>query len=398
MSDDARFEGDASASPGNIGGIRLGLDSMRAVLAQLGHPEQALRTISIAGTNGKGSTAAMVVSALRAADYRVGLFHSPSLGEDHEQIELDGRPIDAAAYRRLTDAVRRAAADREIEISPFETLTAVALLAFAEADVDLAVLEAGLGGARDATNVTEPRVSALVSVGFDHREHLGDSLARIATDKAGIFRPGRPAVVGRLPVEAFDAVGAIGSRIGADLDPILDHPPWDGPLGLDGVHQRDNAAVAVRILDHLRSDGFDRIDAATIARGLATCRWPGRLEWLDGTARPILLDAAHNLDGATALAEHLAHENLRPDLVFGAYADKDAAGMLATLRPRVARTVLVPLDSPRSWTPSRFAMSGDHVASDVETALADAFGVADASPILCAGSVFLVGAVRRFLI
>lgn len=369
-------------------------------------------TVLVAGTNGKGSTAALVASATRAAGYRVGLFTSPSLGDAREQVEVDGEPLPPDAYARLESSVARAAERAGVDPSPFETLTAVAFLAFAGEEtgepsrrpVDLAVVEAGLGGARDATNVADPRASAIVSVGLDHREHLGDTLAEIARDKAGVFRKDRPAVIGWLDDEALDAALGHAEAIGARVDRASERGAWTGELGLAGAHQRRNARVAVSLLEHLRADGFDRLDDAAIERGLASCRWPGRLEWIDVVGRRVLLDAAHNVEGARALGEYLDAElpgETRPDLLFGAYRDKDAAGMLQALRPRVARVWLAPLDSQRSWDPAPHAREQERVAPDVSSALAEALAEPEATeqrrPLLVAGSVFLVGSVRQSL-
>ncbi|MEO1365947.1 MAG: Mur ligase family protein [Acidobacteriota bacterium] len=394
--------------------IRLGLDAIRGTCAVLGHPELATPVALVGGTNGKGSTAMMLESIGRAAGLRVGLFHSPALdGGEHGQIRLDGEPIDGPTYAALRGDVDAAAATSGQPLTDFESLTAAAYLAFARAGLDLAVVEVGLGGARDATNISEPAVSVLTTVDFDHMAYLGDTLSGIAREKAGIFRPRRSAVIGFLRGPALRAARheaeALGARCVTARSHVQDLSLRDGwlelatrrdayraPFPLTGEHQGRNAALAILAAEALRPR-LPAIRRAAIIRGLSEVRCPGRFETITGDdGRQYLLDVAHNPAAARALAAHLATSNRRPDLLFGAFRDKDAKGMLEALRPRVGRLLLTPIDHPRSWSPAGMApvFGGETVASAGE-------GLAAARPdvpLLVSGSMRLVGDVRRALL
>ncbi|MEM8996392.1 MAG: folylpolyglutamate synthase/dihydrofolate synthase family protein [Acidobacteriota bacterium] len=393
--------------------IRLGLDAIRGACAVLGHPQLATPAVLVGGTNGKGSTAMMLESIGRAAGLRVGLFHSPPLdGEEWEQIRLDGSAVDAATYAALHGDVDAAAEESGQPLTAFESLTAVAYLAFSRAELDLAVVEVGLGGARDATNIAEPAVSVLTTVDFDHMAYLGDTLSAIAREKAGIFRPRRSAVIGFLRGPALRAARreaeAIGARCLTARSHVRDLSLRDGwlelgtrrttyraPLPLIGDHQARNAALAILASEALRPR-LPAIDRAAILRGLSEVRCPGRLETITKDGHDFLLDVAHNPAAARSLVEHLAASGRRPDLLFGAFRDKEVQGMLEILRPQVGRLLLTPIDHPRSWSPAHMASAfgGETVASPGD-------GLAEArpdTPLLVSGSMRLVGDVRRILL
>jgi dihydrofolate synthase/folylpolyglutamate synthase len=389
-------------------GIKFGLDNIRALLARLDHPERAFQSIHVAGTNGKGSVTAMVDAALRAAGYRAGRYTSPHLIDLSERFVIDGQPV---APEPLKDAVATvldaaAALQREgvLEAPPtfFEATTATAFELFRRAHVQVAVLEVGLGGRLDATNVVTPLVCAITSIAFDHEAYLGSTLREIAMEKAGIVKPGVPVVVGELDVEAMAAVEGVARERGA---PLIRSSPADvafSAIGLPGRHQVANAAIAVRVLETLGARGFP-VDAAAIGSGLASPGWPGRLDrrqLADG--REMLLDAAHNPAGARALASYLReHAMDGAPLVFGVMRDKDVDGIIGAIAPAVGHMVLTRASSARSADPEALA---DRVraiaptlpwtvAPSVSRALEEAWRLAPR--IVVAGSIFLLGAVME---
>jgi len=386
--------------------MRLGLERVERALAALGHPERGLRVLHVAGTNGKGSTCAMAAAALAAAGHRVGLYTSPHLVRFHERIALGGEPIDDAALARLAAEVRRACPwhDRGGEgerLTYFEFATLLALLHFAREGAGAVVLEVGLGGRFDATNAVRPLVCAIARIGLDHTEILGPTLDAIAREKAGILKPGVPAAVAPgQPAEALRALREEAARRGAPL--TLAAPSWDGPVALPGPHQRGNAALAAAALRLLAGTGL-AVSEEAIAAGIATARWPGRLETVDG----VLLDGAHNPDGAAALAVALPalHPRRTVELVFGVLADKDHEGMLRALAPAVAGLHLVPPRSPRGRAPDTYLSLARSLAPRVDVhgsageAIACARRAAGAGGVTCvAGSLYLVGEARSLLV
>ena len=301
-------------------GIKLGLDNIRAILAALDHPEQAWRSIHIAGTNGKGSVAAMVERGLRAGGLVTGRYTSPHLDVIEERVAINGIPVDRQTFNDATDrvfaAVDEATRAGALTVVPtfFEVSTAVAFEIFRRASIDVAVVEVGLGGRFDATNVLNPDIAVITSIAFDHERHLGTTLSQIAFEKAGIAKPGTPLVLGRLPDEAARRIAEVAAAAGA---PLIDanantgtraYPPLK--LALNGRHQLENAAVAVAVLETWSArNSFLATDA--IVTGLTDCQWPARLEWLRlANGGQLLIDAAHNPAGAAALATYLAgHED-----------------------------------------------------------------------------------------
>jgi len=391
-------------------GIKFGLDNIAAIVAALGHPERAFRTVHIAGTNGKGSVTAMVDAALRAAGHRSARYTSPHLVDLTERFTIDGRSVDEAALVAAVDRVRHTVdalrADGRLDVQPtfFEVTTAAAFVLFRDARVEVAVLEVGLGGRLDATNVVSPLATAITSIAFDHQLHLGNSLAAIAREKAGIIKPGVPVVVGPLEREAEDAIAAIAGERGAE---IVHASPADADgfvVGLPGVHQRANAGVAVQLLRLIDARGVP-VARGAMAAGLADPRWPGRLETrrLDD-GREMLLDAAHNPAGAAALASYLQADDVaRRPLVFAAMKDKSVREMFAVLLPVVDRLIVTRASTRRSADPDALAAIARELAPsmriDVEPAIADALSRAwRTSPrIVVAGSIFLLGDVLKLV-
>ncbi len=383
--------------------MRFGLERMERALAALGHPERAFPILQVGGTNGKGSTCAMAAAALAAAGHRVGLYTSPHLVRFNERIQVDGRPVDDAALARRIDAIRSACPwheDGSERLTYFEFATLAGLLHLAEARVTAAVVEVGLGGRFDATTAVRPAVTAVARIGLDHTQLLGDTVEKVALEKAGIFKAGVPAVVhGAQPAGALEVLRAEASRRGAPLE--IAPADWDGEVALPGPHQRGNAGLAAAALRALDAAGVP-VDEAAIRLGIATARWPGRLEELGG----VLLDGAHNPQGAAALAAALPA--LRPgrpvELVLGVLADKDHVGMLAALAPAVRRLHLVAPASARARPAADLhaqavALGAEaHVHGGLAEALACARAAAGEAGVVCvAGSLYLVGEARALL-
>ncbi len=406
--------------------IVLGLDRMRDALARLGHPEEGLRVLHVAGTNGKGSTCAFAARCLKEQGYRVGLYTSPHLVRFNERIRVDGEPIpDGLLARRIEEVLARypEAAEGPALLTYFEFGTLLALWHFAEERVDVVVLETGLGGRLDATSACRPAVTAITPISFDHMDHLGDSLAAIAGEKAGILKPGVPVVVSRQSPEALSVLEARAREVGAPLllegrDFVVAPEPggtlrYDGPgrsvgglvLSLAGPHQRQNAAVAVAALGALASQGLHVSDAA-VRSGLTRTQWPGRLEEV-AQGPTVVLDGAHNPGGAEVLAAALAerYPGRRVHLLFGVLADKDHGPMLRTLAPLSASVHLVAPPSPRALSPAHSLPDAQRLCADVvacpsvDAALASARSRARGNDlIVCAGSLVLVGAIRATLV
>jgi dihydrofolate synthase/folylpolyglutamate synthase len=355
----------------------------------------------------------MVDAALRAAGHRAARYTSPHLERLEERFMIDGCEIDSghleASAVRVRDAVERLLASGELETLPtfFECTTAVAFDLFRGDGVEIAVLEAGLGGRLDATNVVLPIASAIVSIDFDHQAQLGDTLASIAAEKAGIIKPGVPVVCGALPVEAMEVVVTKAEEVGAPLvlagdDAALRERVASLTLSLRGAHQRANAAVALGLLETIDTLGIRVPEPARVA-GLTTAAWPGRLETIVSGGRTILLDAAHNPAGARALASYLSSEAAGGvTLVFGAMKDKSVAEMLRELAPVVTTLICTTAPTPR-------AMPAAELVAVARAAGLAAMGVDDPTdalararsygePIVVAGSIFLIGAVRGALV
>jgi dihydrofolate synthase / folylpolyglutamate synthase len=384
---------------------RWRLGRMRALLDLSGAPDRRMRVVLIAGTKGKGSTAAFLASILHAGGVRAGLFTSPHLQTYRERVRIDGAMLGAADFTQAVEELRplvgrlRRAHPRAGEPTTFELTLLLALRAFAARGCTVAIVEVGLGGRLDATNALDPAVSIITSVSYDHTAILGRTLGAIATEKAGIVRRGRPALVAEQRPAAAHAIGRVGRAIGADLHvirPLGAH----ADLGLTGDHQLQNAALATAAADALGIDG------SSSARGLRTTTWPARFERVRG--RPaVVLDGAHNGASAEALARDLRRERRgrRLVLVIGINRDKDARAVLAPL-VRIASAVVVTRSaSPRAFEPAavaRVAARGTRVpvttAPDVPSALAVARAAAGPDGLVCvAGSLAIAADARTAL-
>jgi dihydrofolate synthase/folylpolyglutamate synthase len=396
---------------------KLGLDRIRAVLDALGRPQNRCRFVHVAGTNGKGSTCAMIESGLRAAGLRTGLFTSPHLAQPTERIRIDGEPVDAgrfaAAFERVHLAVESLldAGAIDMHTTYFETVTAMALVIFAEERTDKVVLEVGLGGRLDATNVVRPELCVITPIDFDHEAFLGRSLESIAGEKAGILKPGVPAVFARQRPEAAPVLDARAEKVGA---PVARTTGWQirnlelHPAGsrfeagqpalfidcpLAGEHQVENAVTAALAL---RSLG---ISDSSIQAGIARTRWPGRLERV--SERPeIILDGAHNPAAARALAAYIErfYGARRVRLIYGAMRDKAVAEVGGILFPQAQEVILTAPRQSRAIAPEALRGLVDHpnlrVAAHIEDALEMPPG--DAVTFIT-GSLFLVAEARAIL-
>ena len=390
-------------------GIKFGLENITAIVERLGRPDRTFKSVHVAGTNGKGSVTAMVDAALRAAGHRTARYTSPHLTDLSERFVIGGRPVAhdtlVCAVATVRDVVESLRFDGTLGVQPtfFEVTTAAAFELFRRAEVEIAVLEVGLGGRLDATNIVSPVVTAITSIALDHQLYLGSTLAEIAFEKAGIIKAGVPVVVGPVDPESLSVIARVANERGATL--IRATPADAAPftLGLHGDHQRANAGVAVRLLEQLTARGVG-VPSDAVARGLADPEWPGRLDQRrlpDG--RELLLDAAHNPAGAAALASYLTAESQRRPLVFAAMRDKDIDGMFRILLPAIGAAVMTRASNPRSADPGMLADSARTIAPAlpiaIEPSSTDALAAAwRMSPrIVVAGSIFLLGDVMRQL-
>jgi dihydrofolate synthase/folylpolyglutamate synthase len=405
-------------------GIKFGLANIRTLAAALGYPQTHYKSILIAGTNGKGSVAAMTDCALRASGLKVGRYTSPHLIRLEERFAVNGAPVDTQVLVGLIEDMRQLIdeliAKRSLESPPtfFEATTAIAFEIFRRANVDVAVLEVGLGGRLDATNVVEPIAAAIVSIDFDHEQYLGYTLAAIAAEKAGVIRRDIPVVVGPVPTEARDVLLSMCEMAGAtfiDADAGVRIESTSGggrtsmrlttamrdygwiPLGLRGDHQVPNAVVTVRLLEELQRVLPVTPDAITA--GIRDVRWAGRLQMIElPGGRRVLLDAAHNPAGAWALASYLKREFPEPlPIVFGALRDKDVSLMLKALLPAASTIVMTEPATPRAHSAEELAAIARRLSPAAKIAVEpDPVRALDRAwmhcPVVCAaGSIFLVG-------
>jgi dihydrofolate synthase/folylpolyglutamate synthase len=407
-------------------GMRLGLERIEALLDALDRPEALLRIVHIGGTNGKGSVAALTAAILQAAGLRTGLYTSPHLREVTERVRIDGVQVPRETLAR--HAARIGPALDAGAATFFEAMTAVALAAFEEARVDAAVLEVGLGGRWDATNVGQPLVSVVTRVDYDHQEYLGRRLEDIAGEKAGIIRGGTAISAAQAP-EAMAVIEARCRTVGVPLlveereltvraraSDLAGHrldvrgPGWaynDLRLALPGLYQPGNAVLALGAAQAFARASELPVPESSVRAGCAAVRWPGRFQVIPGAAgRPTLvLDGAHNPGGAAALALSLRHHfaGRRLSLVLGVSADKDRAGILKALAPLATRIYLAPADHPRATPPSELAGQLPPVDAEVvlagglDEALQQAVGQPGVDVVCVAGSLFLVGDALRWL-
>ncbi len=409
-------------------GVRLGLGRTRALLRELGHPEQAVRGALVGGTNGKGSVLALAGAALQAAGYVVATTPKPHLVTYRERIQIDGRPIDPSDFARLVEQVTMVAdrlAPRHGQPTEFELLTAVVFAQFAEVGPDLALVEVGLGGRLDATHAWDGGVAVITNVDLDHMDRLGDTITKIAREKAAIIERGDLAVTGATG-DGLAVIRRRARRMGTELREVTAPTllTWDRDgidvdlprlgrtrVGLRGRHQAVNAAVADATLDALEAAGIAVVGDPARRAGYASAVWPGRLELLVVNGRDVLLDGAHNPAGAAALAEAL--DDLRPFLTDGplsvvtaAMGDKDVDGVIAALMRAssmsAATIIATSLDLPRAMAATdlgaRWSSAGATVQVEADPIAAIDRAVARPGPTVIAGSLYLVGVARGWLL
>jgi len=412
-------------------GIKLGLDNIRTLLEMLNHPERDYRCIHVAGTNGKGSVAAMADAILTAAGVRSGLFTSPHLVRPNERIRIAGLEIADDDLHRLLREMRAlieaALANNDLETQPsfFEVITATALETFAKQEMQAAILEVGLGGRLDATNAVDADVGVVVSIGLDHTKTLGPTLELIAGEKAGIIKPGMPVVTGVVQQRAIDVLQQVCSSRGAELiharsvvsllSEENDHFTLATSRGtypslrcaLPGRHQIDNARVALAACELLAERIGLTLDGDAVRTGLASIHWPGRLQWIEpGNGRPrLLLDGAHNPAGVAAVASYLrARRGPRPVMMFGATSGKPLDRLLGPLAGLVDGVVFTRPPVERGLDPQEVAAATSGLFEPVEAipdpaeALNRAGRLAGSDRyVLVTGSLYLVGEVLGLL-
>lgn len=409
---------------------QLNLDRMAGLHASLGSPSDRYRCVHVAGTKGKGSTAAFIAAALGAGGEKVGLYTSPHVTGLRERIQVSGRPIQREALTEIFRSMQPYLAALHDAGDPptfFEILTAAAFLHFARERVAWAVVEVGLGGRLDATNVLKPAAVVITRIGLDHQEILGHTVGAIAHEKAGIVKPGAPVFTAAQDRAALEAIREAAERAGVPLYAVGSEialaigPPegdgiprrrrfnirtpwgfWEGiSPGMPGRHQGENAALALTAIDALRRGPAAGLPAEAVRAAVARTTLPGRVEYVPGDPA-LLVDGAHNPDAVDALLDALDTDipHGRLAVVFACQKDKDAAGMLTRLAARAVAVVMTRTDNPRAADPEALARLARGVA--VETAptppeaLAAARRLAGPRGLVCAtGSLYLAGAVRR---
>lgn len=399
-------------------GVKLGLANIRALLEAAGNPQDSYPTIHVAGTNGKGSTVAMLDAMFRAAGYRVARFTSPHLVRLNERFQINGEQIPDTALHEEIDFFRGIAAERDYPPTFFELNTAMAFRWFARERVDAAIIEVGLGGRLDSTNVITPIATAVTNIDLEHTQYLGDTLEEIAYEKAGIFKKDAPAVIGETKSGPRGVLLARSRHEGApalllerDFSFTLSGPPLDqrisyesatleiddAPLALRGAFQGPNAAMAIALAEQC-APRFPRLTRDAILHGLATATWPCRLEKVRDTP-PVYIDVAHNPAGARQLAQAFAGQKCI--IVIAVSSDKDAAAMLAHLAPIARQFIVTAYDGPRAMPIEDLARHAQRLGATRAIPLVqDAANAALESAavgisVLITGSIFLAGEARQ---
>ena len=386
-------------------GAKFGLENTRQLAAMARNPHEQLRFIHVAGTNGKGSTCAMLESIYREAGLRVGLFTSPHLVSFRERVQINRELISEGDVIRLVTEMQPRLATFPVAYHPtfFEVVTVMALVYFARRKCDVVIWETGLGGRLDATNIVTPLASVITNIGFDHQQWLGDSLAEIASEKAGIIKPGVPVVTATEAPEAFAVIETTAQQHHSPLTRVtsqdvsrIAHP------ALLGEHQRLNAALAAATVELLGAK--IPVTEATIRAGLAKVSWPGRFQMIrQSGGRTLVLDGAHNSDGVETLAAALqAHfPNEKPTLILGVLADKDWRRMCAQMTPLASRVLTVPMNSDRGASAADLAaVCREQLPQATEAcrSLSEALSKsANDALVVVAGSLYLVGETLELL-
>jgi dihydrofolate synthase/folylpolyglutamate synthase len=379
---------------------KFGLETMQVMIEALGHPERAYRVVHVAGTNGKGSTCAMIESVLRVAGLRTGLYTSPHLIEPTERIQVEGVRVSPAEFTEAFHEVHHTAEglleNGRLENHPtyFETVTLMAFLLFRKHAVEIAVIEVGLGGRLDATNVVEPELCVITPVDYDHESFLGKSLESIAGEKAGIIKAGVPVIVGPQREAAARVIEERAIAVGSIVYRSSDWAGYPLAVPLLGAHQVENARTAAMALEKL---GAGR---AAIEEGIAKVRWPGRLEPI-AHEPPIILDGAHNPAGARALERFIREEcaGKRIGMIYGTMRDKSFEEISGILFPLVDDLVLTAPDQARALRPEAMLEFVEHPQVRTAATLQDALALPHAVDVLfVTGSLYLVGEARGLLV
>lgn len=397
-------------------GSKYGIDRMRLFAEQLGQPQLKFPCIHVAGTNGKGSTCSMLEAIYRANGYKTGLYSSPHLIRQGERVQVNREILDESdivAYtqrlRPIADAL--GATDADDHPSFFEFMTAMAFLRFAEAEVDIALIETGLGGRLDATNVVEPELSIITSISLDHVEQLGDTLTAIASEKAGIIKAGKPVVIGRLPAEAEAVIRQVAAERGCRVHSVVEHYPELEQLpqtNLAGSFQRWNAAAA-ELASELLRERFP-IDASKRSHALQSVQWPGRWEQVPLPERTLILDATHNPEGAVYLAENLARlveqSGQKPIIVAGTLGEDRGRKLMETIAPYAAELYLLKPNQSRATAteflegclPPKPNFTVQHAQiQDLFPAVGQCTLGKSGDSIVVTGSIYLIGEVLERL-
>lgn len=374
-------------------GMRPSLDAIRGVCAALGDPQKNLRAIHVAGTNGKGAVCAIIEACLRSGGLRACRYTSPHLVRINERFFVDGKPVDDATLERAADKVFHADSDTNSQLTFFEALTAVAFIAFSEAKCDYAVLETGLGGRLDATNICVPEICVITKIGLDHCDWLGDTVEKIAAEKAGIIKKGVPIVLGKNDPEVIAVVKARASEVGAPFfyaPDMADESEIPDGFSLEGAFNRENAVTALAALKVLKKGSRD---------GLSNVVWPGRFQRVGR----FIIDGAHNPPAARALAAALSKyapfAGSVPTLIAGFCGDKDVDETLRILAPLVGKGIAVRTNNPRSLAPEELARKMEAAGipaiscDSIHLALEKMGSVPNGSGVdtLICGSLFLAG-------
>lgn len=391
-------------------GAKFGLDNTFKLAELSGNPQKQLRFIHVAGTNGKGSTCAMLESIYRSAGLRVGLFTSPHLVSFRERIQINRQFISEKDVVRYAEKLSPLFENFPAGHHPtfFEAVTIMALNYFAEQKCELVIWETGLGGRLDATNIVTPLASVITNIGIEHSEWLGDTIEKIAAEKAGIIKPGRPVITTATPRHGLEVITSVAKERGSTLTVVnpehANQPPLDTiELPLHGPHQRLNAALALATVGVLETE--IPVSETALRAGLAKVDWPGRMHRVQSSSgQTVLLDGAHNPDGAEALRVALQEEfpDAKPTMIFGVFRDKDSTSMCHSLAPLAGNILLTPVHSERSEDPAKLVAacreSNPHAQIKVCQSLADALKQTPDVPFLViAGSLYLVGEAMELL-
>lgn len=392
-------------------GITLGLERIQRLLDYLGQPQNQIPVIHVTGTNGKGSVCAYLASILTACGYRTGLYTSPHLIHYQERVQIDGKPINVTDWLRILAHIKQVIDIHNIPVTEFEVITALMWIYFAEQKVDIAVIEVGLGGRLDATNVIHnPLVTVITSIGLDHQERLGAHLTDIAREKAGILKPNRPLVRGGMSPLAAQVIDEQAHRFNCPVTVIempvnfagqlLHFRGHDYLIPLAGKHQFLNAEIALEVIAQLRQQGW-HLPVSQVQAGIASTQWPGRLQWVNWRDKNILLDGAHNPHSAQVLRRYIDEQHFKPvHWVIGLLRTKDAVEILKILLESHDRVSFVPIPGHKYHEPAYLDQLAQYICPGIKSDFAISITDMDAkindqdTTVIC-GSLYLIGQILQ---